>query len=272
MAPWSIIYHMLSHGMKLALALVCFVHMTGKTSAVFTCSQDPNSNCKCTFNDDTKTQVDFSTIGLNTGDPKFDFGTYGQQAGDFVYAFNPCYPFSEPQGECQKVVACQELKGEKPAYFKIGDPAPKSWTTAADESIQVVYDSTQDGTTRTSTVTYRCSATALDPTLSLDSVGESKYDFTVTTCQACRPRVANCPVKSSSSNKITVGGILCIVFTVTVVLYLVGGVLFMKYQRGASGTEVIPNYGFWKDFPGLVKDGFLFVISPCRKDGYSSMD
>ncbi|XP_072179606.1 uncharacterized protein [Diadema setosum] len=269
MAPWSI-YHMLSHGMKLALALVCFVHMTGKTSAQHICTRDTNSNCECTFNDDAKTHVDFSTIGLNSGKPKFTFGTYGYQAaGDFEYAFNPCYPFSD--GVCENVVACQEYKPD-PKYYKIGDPAPKSWTTAADESIQVVYDSTQDGVIRTSTVTYRCLATALDPTLSLDSVGDSKYDFTVTTCQACRPRVANCPVKSSSSNKITVGGILCIVFTVTVVLYLVGGVLFMKYQRGASGTEVIPNYGFWKDFPGLVKDGFLFVISPCRKDGYSSMD
>ena len=27
----------------------------------------------------------------------------------------------------------------------------------------------------------------------------------------------------------------------------------MKYQRGATGKEVIPNVGFWSSLPGLIK-------------------
>ena len=36
-------------------------------------------------------------------------------------------------------------------------------------------------------------------------------------------------------------------------VYLVAGVLFNKYSKGASGKELIPNVSFWIDFPLLVK-------------------
>ena len=36
-------------------------------------------------------------------------------------------------------------------------------------------------------------------------------------------------------------------------VYIVAGVLFNKFHRGASGKEVIPNVNFWMDFPLLVK-------------------
>ena len=50
-------------------------------------------------------------------------------------------------------------------------------------------------------------------------------------------------------------------FSVGVILYLVIGILFLKFVRGSEGKEVIPNFEFWKDFPLLVKvsvDGFFF--------------
>ncbi len=42
-------------------------------------------------------------------------------------------------------------------------------------------------------------------------------------------------------------------FFVLVVVYLVGGVLVLRFGRGARGAEQIPNLEFWKDFPSLVK-------------------
>ena len=36
-------------------------------------------------------------------------------------------------------------------------------------------------------------------------------------------------------------------------MYLVAGVLFNKFHKGASGKEVIPNVNFWMDFPLLIK-------------------
>ena len=36
-------------------------------------------------------------------------------------------------------------------------------------------------------------------------------------------------------------------------VYLVAGILFNKYSKGATGKELIPNVNFWTDFPLLVK-------------------
>jgi 1,2-dihydroxy-3-keto-5-methylthiopentene dioxygenase len=49
-------------------------------------------------------------------------------------------------------------------------------------------------------------------------------------------------------------------FFVVVVIYLVAGILFMKYKRGATGKEVIPNVEFWSSFPGLIKVGGSMVF------------
>lgn len=63
---------------------------------------------------------------------------------------------------------------------------------------------------------------------------------------------------------------------VIVVVYFVGGVLFMKFKREASGKDLIPNVEFWSSIPGLVKDGIKFsynhTIGKCSsRSGYSSM-
>ena len=42
-------------------------------------------------------------------------------------------------------------------------------------------------------------------------------------------------------------------FFVILVIYLVSGILFMKYKRGATGKEVMPNIEFWSSLPGLIK-------------------
>jgi hypothetical protein len=47
---------------------------------------------------------------------------------------------------------------------------------------------------------------------------------------------------------------------VVLVIYLVAGILFMKYKRGATGKEVIPNVEFWSSLPGLIKVGGYFYF------------
>ena len=42
-------------------------------------------------------------------------------------------------------------------------------------------------------------------------------------------------------------------FISLLVVYLVGGIIFNKYRKGATGKEMIPNVNFWTDFPLLVK-------------------
>lgn len=50
--------------------------------------------------------------------------------------------------------------------------------------------------------------------------------------------------------------ILVLVCTVT---YFAAGFAYLKYYKHNEGREnLIPNYSFWVDFPGLVKDGALY--------------
>lgn len=42
-------------------------------------------------------------------------------------------------------------------------------------------------------------------------------------------------------------------FFVLLALYIVGGIVFLYYVRGARGKEVIPNYEFWMELPLLIR-------------------
>ncbi|KAH9524733.1 hypothetical protein Btru_027646 [Bulinus truncatus] len=79
------------------------------------------------------------------------------------------------------------------------------------------------------------------------------YIFTLYTRYGCLP-------SNDKSGGLSVGSVLVILFFVLLLIYLVGGVLFLKYVRKAEGIEVIPNVEFWKDLPSLIKDGILFTF------------
>lgn len=68
------------------------------------------------------------------------------------------------------------------------------------------------------------------------------------------------------NGNLSAGSVLLILFFVAVMVYLIGGILFLRFYRGASGVEMIPNYEFWKDFPLLVKDGMVFTFRGCKSD------
>lgn len=65
---------------------------------------------------------------------------------------------------------------------------------------------------------------------------------------------------------LSAGSVLLILLFVAVMVYIIGGILFLRFYRGASGVEMIPNYEFWKDFPLLVKDGMIFTFRGCKSD------
>lgn len=52
--------------------------------------------------------------------------------------------------------------------------------------------------------------------------------------------------------------------TVLIVVYFVGGALFLKFARGAEGMDIIPNREFWSDLPTLCKDGIMFIVNKIR--------
>ncbi|CAD5125653.1 DgyrCDS13855 [Dimorphilus gyrociliatus] len=63
-----------------------------------------------------------------------------------------------------------------------------------------------------------------------------------------------CAKKSEDKNTgISFGSVLCILFFIGVIIYLIGGFCFKRFITGAQGIEQIPNVEFWKTVPGLMK-------------------
>ena len=48
---------------------------------------------------------------------------------------------------------------------------------------------------------------------------------------------------------------------VLIVVYIISGVVFMKYKKEATGSELIPNKQLWISLPALVKVNILVLYS-----------
>jgi len=106
-------------------------------------------------------------------------------------------------------------------------------------------------------------------------IGESKadlhYNFTWPSIYGCPfgyhpppPTPVPAPSNNETSSGLSTGSVLLIIFFVVVVVYVVGGILFNRLYRNATGINLIPNLEFWGSLPGLTKDGIMFVVSTIR--------
>lgn len=64
-----------------------------------------------------------------------------------------------------------------------------------------------------------------------------------------------CPTNGSSGSK---GWSFVFLVLLAAGLYLGIGIGINKYKYGMQGIEAVPNIGFWRQVPGLVKDGVAF--------------
>ena len=54
-------------------------------------------------------------------------------------------------------------------------------------------------------------------------------------------------------------------FTIITISYLSIGSYNNKYIHRKTGIEILPNIIFWRNFYGLVKDGWFFTFSKCKE-------
>jgi len=81
---------------------------------------------------------------------------------------------------------------------------------------------------------------------------------------------------SSSSSGMSGGTIFIIIVIVAAGVYVIVGCTYNRV-KGAGWRESCPNYEFWSDLPGLMKDGFLFTKAKLTGkggsgDGYDKID
>ncbi|XP_077998023.1 cation-dependent mannose-6-phosphate receptor-like [Glandiceps talaboti] len=90
-----------------------------------------------------------------------------------------------------------------------------------------------------------------------DKTSECYYLFEFGSSVACST--------SSGSSGLSVGSIICIIFFVVVLIYLIGGVLYQRCAVGAKGMEQIPNIVFWRELGNLIADGTDLVFRSTPK-------
>jgi hypothetical protein len=67
------------------------------------------------------------------------------------------------------------------------------------------------------------------------------------------------------------GTVFLIILIVIIPVYIIGGCLFMRYQRGTvTMKESCPHFEFWSTIPGLIKDGCIFTGKKL-KEGYQRL-
>ncbi|XP_071812293.1 uncharacterized protein [Apostichopus japonicus] len=211
--------------------------------------------CKCEYADGSVIDLERIAKKDSFAFPYQDPTTVGS---NFVYAYNPCYPVTDTDN-CKDVSACQKSLSSGNTRYAIGSASPTGFY-GSDSSISIGYTSNdQHGSYKYLTVNLVCDSTASTPKLSVR--GETSlnfYEYTLTS-ECCCPD--SCLGPAPTSGGLSFGSILCIIFSCLLLVYIVLGVLYMKFMKGASGKEVIPNYSFWTDFPGLVKDGGKYTYS-----------
>jgi len=121
--------------------------------------------------------------------------------------------------------------------------------------------------TRTAIVSFYC-ADRQDLNFSVSEPSTCLFVLAMNTPLACPVGASS----SSSSSGISGGAVFLIVLAIVFPLYIIIGCVYKSKNKGTTGIDSCPNVEFWRDLPGLVKDGCKFVAAGCKKKGSDTYD
>ncbi|XP_065908180.1 uncharacterized protein [Dysidea avara] len=253
----------------ISLLLCAFATRTILAQATCKPVNGANKYCACSLVDGDGTAagvVDLSLYGNRDRSYRFK-----STSADRDYYYNPCYPLVLPDAsDCKDGTAagCQEdRQNGANTNYKIGNFDAVQYSVDADtNNVILVYTGGNDG--REMKITLKCNPTVSDPNFA--ALGEPNkpktYEFTlegVCACPgACKSSVS---IHKSSNDPGVVGIILLCLGLAAFVTYFIVGAVFLRVKHQKSGTDLIINKEFWKDFPFLIKDGVMFTFSPLCK-------
>ncbi|XP_067649953.1 cation-dependent mannose-6-phosphate receptor-like [Haliotis asinina] len=203
------------------------------------------SSCSCR---NSEGLIDLSPLAKTDNTPAFS--DLLDSPGYYKYSWNPCHPFTE--GTCIGVAGCQQ-DTDSGDFTSIGKQDSALFINDVTDGLQIQYT---DGA-KTLFVTLNCNKTE---TGKLDVKGENpprskQYYLTLHSKYACPATEGG-----GENGPVSIGTIVVIAISGCVIIYIVGGVIFQKFVRKASGAELLPNYNFWYSVFGTIHTGFLFVF------------
>ncbi|KAL4221142.1 hypothetical protein ACF0H5_019401 [Mactra antiquata] len=269
---------MTNHPVKCWTILLCVVLTSILDCRGFTdfsgkeCEPVDEKGCKCKFTDESAEIVDLTSLGNTDNTPRFK-DVQGSDGN--IYSYNPCTGFDE--GTCTNAAMCTK-QGDQ--YEQIGDAGRTQFQYNQEDDTVLAAYVTKSSIITASVVKLKCDKTACDAVLTPEgqsTVGMYNFEFRSICscpgmCDETGPLNNACPGGSSGQGgSLGVGVFIIIVILGATVLYLVGGVLYMKIVRKETGTNVIPNKTMWTGFFNLIRSGFLFSISKCRGRAYENV-
>ena len=171
---------------------------------------------------------------------------------------------------------CEKAPSWGTTYYSLGNKASAKWTlnsangdATAGATLTVSGGSEEWDSCSSTTASINVTCGTGDDHFNLDKENSPpsscKWTFTFNSKLVCTfPKSGGTPGSSTAGHGLSGGSIFLILFFVSAFVYFVGGVLFNKYRRGMSGVEMVPNVGFWRDLPGLVRDGCMFSFNKVR--------
>ncbi|XP_067649906.1 cation-dependent mannose-6-phosphate receptor-like [Haliotis asinina] len=187
------------------------------------------------------------TINLHplSADPGPRFTALGKSNDKYFY--NPCKDFTE--GTVSGVVI-QEQAG---VYYINGDDNTATFSGDPElGTLLLTYQHTDGSLIRHSKIRLLCKANT-DELVFNEENPKVNYHFTLYTQHLCFGG-------QGQSGGLSTGSVLVIIFFVSLLVYLIAGIMFLKFVRKAEGTEMIPNYEFWTAMPSLIREGVYFTF------------
>ena len=207
--------------------------------------------------EESKTKLDLSVL------PKF-FPSVIDPINQAEFRYYPCKMdqqfYQYPCTEGSDAAICQRnLDGSVYIIGKLSSTTVTAETKGGQTTFAVKYGGGDQG--RSGEVSILCHESGTFK-FGTEDFSNLIYYFVLETNSACSGGATS---GAASGGEAADGAALFITLIVVVIVavsvYLVAGVLLMAFWKKERGLKLIPNFEFWKDFPFLLKDGFLFTFS-----------
>ncbi|KAK4143912.1 mannose-6-phosphate receptor binding domain-containing protein [Dichotomopilus funicola] len=134
-------------------------------------------------------------------------------------------------------------------------------------------DKDQDERRKSATISFLCDHDPDTPT-AFSFIGtdpdQCAYFFEVRSQHACAGAEPHKP------GSVGPGSVFAIIFFITVLVYVMGGVFYQRTVAHARGWRQLPNYSLWAGIWSFIKDLFVILTASCaryvpRRRGYHSL-
>jgi len=229
---------------------VCHVHAADPLS----CTPDATG---CLYTCDGGYTFDLTSFAAQNAPS--GYVTVDDAKKEHTYYFSVCKPLSTLSCNNEANMAVIQAWGDPTSQGVFPSYACENcgtWASQACLLLDSVLTCTYTGGDgqRSVQILYSC-GTSTDMTAVDSDASPPAYVIAVTSPDSC----AVSPAPGAVSKGLSGGGLFLILFSVAVLLYGGGGTWYnIKYREKPQSMEAFPHIEYWRELPGLVKDGCKF--------------